>query len=504
MKIIDLLTNSVASAPDRIAMKNGDVEITYAQMLSDVHDLYERLKSAGCSGGVKVAIVLGNSIEYLISFFAISAAGGIILPLSKRMTPHEISRYISKADISIVITDKTYGDRLFGTIGYIGKITVIYVKYDIRKNLEVELNTLKVCPIDEQNSDVALFVLTSGTLSLPKIVMLTDDNLISNMATYRSLMGFKGHNTVYCALSFHHIYCICAQILTHISLADTFIINEMPFFIKDFLKAVEAYNVTVTAFVPYMATLLSEYPESNVFNIDSLKYVTLSGAKTPKSTYELLTERYNAVQFINTYGMSEAGSRISIAAPSPRRFPVESVGRPMPGVKVKIADGKGEIVTEDSPGEILVKSSGIMKGYYNQPNLTAQTFVDGWLRTGDLGKLDKDGNLFIIGRTKETIISGGENLCPSEIEGCLIQHPAIREVAVVAQKHTLLQEVPCAFVVKNNGSEKPTPIEIIEYCKNKLSGQKIPKSIEFLPKLPKLETSKVDRNALRKMADSLR
>jgi O-succinylbenzoic acid--CoA ligase len=144
-----------------------------------------------------------------------------------------------------------------------------------------------------------------------------------------------------------------------------------------------------------------------------------------------------------------------------------------------------------------------MKGYYKQPDLTAQTLVDDWLRTGDLGRIDRDGNLFILGRMKETIISGGENLCPAEIEECLSRHPAIREAAVVGQKHKLLQEVPCAFVVKNNGSEKLTPIDIIEFCRDKLSSQKIPKSIEFLPKLPKVGASKVDRNALRKMAGGL-
>jgi long-chain acyl-CoA synthetase len=497
MKLIDLLTNSAESKPDRIAMKSGDMEVTYSQMLSDAYFLSEHLKLAGCRGGVKVAIVLGNSIEYLISFFAVCAAGGIILPLSKRMTPYEVSGYIDKADVSIVITEKEYAKQQFCNV------TVINVKYDVSRNFEVELNNMKDCSVDEQNSDVALFVLTSGTLSLPKIVMLTDENLISNMFTYRSLMNFDDHNVVYCALSFHHIYCICAQILTHISLADTFIINETPFFIKDFLRAVETYNVTLTAFVPYMATLLSEYPESNSFNLDSLKYVTLSGAKTPKTTYELLNERYSAVQFINTYGMSEAGSRISIAAPYPKRFPSESVGRPMPGVEVKIVDEKGQAVAEDLPGEILVKSSGIMKSYYKQSHLTSQTLVKDWLRTGDIGRIDTNGNLFILGRIKETIISGGENLCPAEIEECLSRHPAVREAAVVGQKHKLLQEIPCAFVVKKNRLEKLTPIDIIEYCRNKLSSHKIPKSIEFLPNLPKLETSKVDRDALRKMADSL-
>lgn len=503
MKIIDLLTNSAAGQPHRIAMKSGDIEVSYGQMLSDVYHLSERLKSAGCSGGVKVAIVLNNSAEYLISFFAVSAAGGIILPLSTRMTPYEVVRYVDRADVSIVITNQTYGKRLLNRLGGSNRVTVIYVRYDVNKNLGVEDCILADCEVDEENGDAALMVPTSGTSGLSKIVLLTDSNLISNMIIYRSLMGFDGHNAVYCVLSVHHIYCICAQILTHISLADTFVISDKPFFIKDFLKAVETYNVTITAFVPYMAILLAEYPKPQEFNLESLKYITLSGAKTPKSTYKLLTEKYRRIQFINTYGMSEAGSRISIAAPFPSRFPIESVGRPMPAVTVRIVDDEGNIATPNSPGEIVVKSSGIMKGYYKQPDLTAETIVNGWLKTGDIGKLDENGNLFILGRAKDIIITGGENVCLFEIEECLLEHPAICEAAVVAQKHKLLQEVPCAFIVKNNLPEKLTQVDIIEFCKSRLSSHKIPRSISFLEKLPKLSTSKVDRNALIKMADNL-
>jgi len=503
MKIIDLLKNSAEAQPHTIAVKSYSLEVTYAEILKDTYYLAKQLGSIGCSRGVKVAIVLDNLVEYLVSFFAISAACGIILPLSTHMTPYEITRCIDRADVSIVITNKTYGKRLLNTLVNTNKVTVAYIRYDIHRNLEVTFSTVRDCQADGENSDVALFIQTSGTTGLPKIVMLTDDGLITNMAAYRSLMGLEGHNTVYCALSLHHIYCICAQILTHISLADTFIINDKPFFIKDFLRAVEAYSVTITAFVPYMAILLAEYPYPGGFNISSLKYVTLSGAKTPKVTYNLLSEKFRTVQFINTYGMSEAGSRISISAPFPTRFPIDSVGRPIPGVSVKIVDEMGETVAVNSPGEILVKGPGIMKGYYRQPDLTTKTKIDGWLKTGDLGKLDENGNLFILGRIKDIIITGGENLCPAEIEEHLIEHYAIREAVVVGQKHKLLQEVPFAFIVKNKASEKLTPIDIIEYCKDKLSSHKIPRSIKFLEKLPKLSTNKVDRNELKKIADNL-
>ncbi|MCX5638227.1 MAG: class I adenylate-forming enzyme family protein, partial [Planctomycetota bacterium] len=494
---------SAANEPRRIAVKTDDNEISYRQILSDAYRLADQFKLLGCTQGVKVAIALNNSAEYLVSFFAISAAGGIILPLSTRMTPYEVARCIDRTDASIVITNRKYGKQLHSKLSGSNRITMIYVYYAVNKNLEVETGILGRCQADEENGDVALMVPTSGTTGMPKIVMLTDSNLISNMATYRSLMGFNGHNTVYSALSMHHIYCICAQILTHISLADTFVISDNPFFIKDFLKAVEAHNITITAFVPYMAILMAEYPEPHRFNLESLKYITLSGAKTPPSTYRLLTEKYGGIQFINTYGLSEAGSRVSIAAPFPNRFPIESVGRPMPEIDVRIVDEKRNIAAANFPGEIVIKSSGVMKGYYKQPDLTSETIINGWLKTGDLGKLDENGNLFILGRTKDIIVTGGENVCPLEIEECLLEHPAIHEAAVVARKHSLLQEVPCAFIVKNNHSDKPTPVDITEFCKSRLSNHKIPSSVIFLEKLPKLSSSKVDRATLKKMADEL-
>jgi long-chain acyl-CoA synthetase len=502
MKLIDLLANSAASQPNAIAIKTGDVKVSYRKMFAAVQTLSEQLKCAGCSRGVTVAIVLTKSAEYLISFFAIPASHGTILPLTARMTPHEVINYANRADASIIITSKAYGERLVSEVDGYDKISVISVCCDPVSNLEVEVCVSGRCTVGTEDSDVALMVPTSGTTGLPKIVMLTDDNLISNMAVYRLLMGFEGHGVVYCGLSLHHIYCICAQIITHVSLADTFVIWDKPFFIRDFFKSVERYGVTATAFVPYMAILMAEYPNLQEFDLETLKYVTISGAKMPKATYRLLTEKFNKVHFVNTYGMSEAGSRISIAAPFSEEFPVDSVGKPMPGVKVRIVDDKGRPTSVGCPGEIVIQSSGITKGYYKQPVLTAETIVNGWLKTGDIGKIDENGNLFIVGRTKEMILTGGENVSPFEIEECLVEHPAILEAAVVAQRDRLLQEVPFAFVVKRQ-SENLATRDIIKFCSNKLSSYKIPRSVRFMNELPKLGNSKIDRRLLRKMAQGL-
>jgi len=503
MKLIDLLESSAATGPQTPAVKNTQIQISYHQMLADVRTLAEQLKSIRCRPGTKVAIILGNSPEYLVSFFAVSAADATILPLSANMTLYEITTFIDRADASIVITSEKCARRLQNHLPQPRNATIISVRYDPEANLKISVGIPADCAPTLQHHDVALMVPTSGTTGQPKIVMLTDDQLITNMAVYRLLMGFKAKDTIYCSLAMHHIYCICAQVLTHISLGDTFITHDGPFFIKGFLSAVQTHSVTVTAFVPYMAILLAEYPSPEQFNLHNLKHVTLSGAKTPSSIYKMLTEKYPHVSFVNTYGMSEAGSRISIAVPFPDRFPIDSVGKPMPSVSVRIADDNGYDLPANSQGEILVKSSGVMKGYYKQPQLTESTIVDGWLKTGDIGRLDERGSLFILGRTKDMILSGGENICPTEIEDCLLEHPAVREAAVVAKKDNLLQEVPCAFLVNSDQCPQPSTADILRFCRLKLSSHKIPRSVVFLDRLPKLGSSKIDRNALRKKADNL-
>ncbi|MHC4332675.1 MAG: AMP-binding protein [Planctomycetota bacterium] len=247
MRIIDLLKNSAAARPQAIAIRSGGFELSYRQMLADAESLSQRLRLVGCGPGIKVAIVLENSAEYLVSFFAVSAANGIILPLSTRMTPYEVARYIERADASIVITSERYGRRLDHAVGARLPATVIHIGYDRDQHLLTETQCRQNVKTDPDNTDVALMVPTSGTTGVPKIVMLTDDNLLSNMAVYRLLMGFDGRQVAYCGLSLHHIYCICAQILTHISRGDTLIVTARPFFIRDFLKTTQREKVTAEA-----------------------------------------------------------------------------------------------------------------------------------------------------------------------------------------------------------------------------------------------------------------
>jgi acyl-CoA synthetase (AMP-forming)/AMP-acid ligase II len=473
-------------------------------LLFNVSSLSDYLISKGCGPGIKTALLLGNSALYFTSFFAVSAAKATIVPVSARMTVYEAVRFIKRSNISIAITESAFAKKLADELSQTVQITILTLDWDQNDSLRVQTFLSAKPKEDNQNGDVVLMVYTSGTTGLSKVVMLTDDQLISNMFIYRSVMDFDGHNIVYCSLPLYHIYCICAQVLTHISLGDTFITTTQPFFIKDFLRAVEKHKVTITAFVPYIGTLMSEYPSPDEYDTSSLKYITLSGAKTPRLVYQKLTKTFSHIKFINTYGMSEAGSRISIAAPEPQEFPIESVGKPIPGVRIRITDEEGSVLPAGCVGEVEVKSSGVFKGYFNQPQLTREAIVNGWLKTGDLGKLDKDGNLFLVGRKKQIIVCGGDNIYPTEVEECLLENSLVSETVVVGMPDRRLEEVPCAFVVKKNGSRIGSS-DLIRYCQTRLSSFKVPRSIYFIEEIPKLGISKIDYRRLMKIVnDNLR
>jgi long-chain acyl-CoA synthetase len=498
MKIIDLLIQAASRYPDRPAVNDNIGELSYGQILANVNILADHLRSVGVGSGVKVALRLPNSAAYLAAFFAISAAKATIVPLSSHMTTYELIKFINIADVSVLFTDKINKIKLANINDCKKHITLISIDSNINGGIKAEIAESHKVRRDLDDGDVALMVCTSGSTGQSKIVMLTDDQLLSNMYIYRAVMDFHGHNIVYCSLSLHHIYSICAQLLTHVSLGDTFIVDARPFFIKDFFNAVQNNTVTITAFVPYLAMMMAEYPDLGRYDISSLRYITLSGAKTPKRIYQKLVNTYPHVQFINTYGMSEAGSRIAVAAPNPKSFPLDSVGKPIPGVKVRITDEGGNILSVNRAGEVEVQSSGVCKGYYHQRQLTHNTIVNGWLKTGDLGRLDNDGNLYLVGRKKDIILCGGENIYPVEVEECLMENDDVREAAVIGIPDQRLQEVPCAFVVPKNG--QPDENDLIRFCKTRLSSFKVPRKIYFIDSLPKRGISKTDHGTLNRIA----
>ena len=498
MRIINLLKISAIRQPDCPACVSGDIKLSYADLLANVSKLARELKEIGCEEGVKVAIVLNNSIEYIICMFAVWAAKGILVPLHGSMTVSEIEHVLHESDTAIVITDFRGEDKLSKLIKDRNLSILIKIHYIPNSDIKIHINKMSSVLIDEQNQDVALMISTSGSTGNPKIVMHRESSLISNMQSFKKAMHFDGHHKVLLSVKIHHIYCICAQILTHISRNDTLITDDAPFFADDFLKKVEDYKVSITAFIPAMLMLVANYPNPDKYKTSSLQTILCAGANIPRSCIINMKKKYPNVKCVNAYGLTEAGPRVFLTNPLNSCNFSDNAGKCIPGVNVKILDKCGNELPTGKIGEIYVKSTGIMKGYYKRPDLTEQTIINGWLRTGDLGKKDKDEKLIIAGRLKDVINSGGDNIYPAEIEECIIEHPDIEKTAVIGKPDRIFQEVPCAFIVCKKGGN-PTSANIIKWCKSRLSAYKVPREVIFIREMPMLSTFKYDKQQLRKM-----
>lgn len=495
-RIAELLTDASTNYPNRLAIIDGDKTVTYNQLSGYISELEDVLKTAGCCTGVSVGLFLPNGVEYLASFFAISKGGGTIVPISSGSTDDEIIKIINRCNISIMICDKMSEFREF--INYIPNLILVEEVDGRRLSIETVLSGSVI--LENDLVDIALLLGTSGSTGKSKFVMLTDKNLIINVRSYLKAMEFQGTQKVYCILPMYHIYSISAQILAHIFRGDELYVFRPPFMVEDFLETVQEYKINVTSFVPYMTNMLANFTKSADFNTSSLKVVTIAGAKASAKVIQSLNTNYPNTRFLPTYGLTEASPRVSLARPYDKHFPAASAGHPLPGVEVRIdsTDHPDKMI-----GEVLVKSQGVMKGYYKNLQATNDAFNDGWLRTGDIGFIDESNYLHIVGRKKNLIISGGMNIYPPEIEDCLREHDSVIDAAVVALKHDLLQEVPFAFVESSDIEDAKLISELRSICMRNLSLYKVPYDFVCMKKIPRLANSKVDYSRLKELANGI-
>lgn len=485
MKLYELLKENSERNPKEIAVIDGNRKINYQQLEGYVDKLSEALRSVGCGQSCKIAIVMDNSIEWIISFFSISKAGGIIIALPPVKNVSQLEESLVDTDADMVITNiKTERS----------DISVVNIRLQ-DENLSISINGYYKKNAEKTCDDVALMMPTSGSLGRPKIAMLSNEGLINNMYLYRMAMGYGSRQRAMVILPMSHIYCITAQILTHISRGDEIVINRGIFFIKDFYRCVEKHKITSVAFVPYMAVMMSN-SKINEFDISSLRTVTLSAAKTSGDVFLQLRNKCPSINFVSMYGMTEAGSRIAMTEQWRKDWPVESVGKAIFGVEVRITRG-GVVMPTGFEGQIEVKSKGVMKGYYKQDDLTKETIVDGWLRTGDMGRIDEDGYLYITGRVKNMIISGGENINPTEVEQCILKMDCVVDAAVFGAEDELLGEIPCAYYVSERDIRTA---EMVRFCKANMSLYKVPRVFRRIRQIPRINGMKVDRTALKEMA----
>jgi len=504
---------------DKIALVCLGREISYRE-LNDLSDrLANALQSMGVKKGDRVATFLPNCIQHTIAFFAITKIGAICVPNNVMYTPRELEYQLNDSGAKVLITlDSLYPVFERVSKSQVEEVIVTNIRdfaadnanipklFDVEKKeipnthsltdlLRDHTSLKEYTGVDPEN-DLCLMIYTSGTTGRPKGVMSSHKNLWANVWVARYLMGIKENDVdLQIMPTFHCAGWDLAQLPT-LYAGGTVILVPL-FDAKECLELMQSYRVSVVFAPPTFFIGLMNYPEFKKYDLSSLRIPLSCGAPLPsavKEQWDKLTGKY----LYDGYGLTETNCGGTACLSYPKKRKPGCVGAVTLG-EMKIVNDKGEVVPRGVVGEIMFRGFGVAKGYWNMPEETKKTFrEDGWLHTGDAGYLDEEDFLHFVDRYKDLIIASGYNVAPYEVESVIMQHPAVKEAAVIGVPDPYRGETVKAFVsLKDEYKGKVSESDIVEFCRQQLAKFKVPKEIEFLDELPKNPVGKILRRVLK-------
>ncbi|HEU5229396.1 MAG TPA: long-chain fatty acid--CoA ligase [Ktedonobacteraceae bacterium] len=535
-----LLDETAGHYPNHIAMIYYGTKITYAQLSSLANRFAIGLQRLGVKKGDRVAIALPNIPQYPIAFYGALRAGAVVVPTNPLYTKHEMQHQMADSGARIlVMLDSFYpvvrevrmetelehiiitspSDYLPPPLRLLYPLSQRGAHYpqppltsqEIREDAMLhsmqtflrEQNKGSVeafeLPVPTTSTDLAVLQYTGGTTGLSKGAMLTHGNLLSNALQTRAWVPQAriGEEIAICVAPFFHSYGLTACMNVSIRTAATMVLLPR-FKAKDVLNSIRRYRPTLFPGIPTMYIAIMREAGNHAQYLSSIKYC-ISGAAPLPAQVQNDFERMSHGKLVEGYGLSEA-SPVTHCNPLTEQCRNGSIGLPLPNVEAAIIDGTtGEFLPPGEVGEIVVKGPNIMQGYWNREDETKAIFINGWMHTGDIGKMDEDGYFYVVERAKDLIIASGFNVYPREVEEVLFQHPAVLEAAAVGVPDEYRGETVAAFVVLKPGyaATEETKQDILAHCKQELAAYKVPKLLEFRESLPKSLIGKVLRRELR-------
>ena len=535
-----LLDHTVSNYPSRTAIVYYGTKLSYAQLSSLTNRFAVGLQKLGVRKGDRVAIALPNIPQYPIAFFGALKAGAVVVPTNPLYTEREMEHQMADSGARILVmmedfypvirnvrantalehiiltSPADYLPPLLRTLYPLSQRNAKHPQprltekerredktlYSMKEMLEshgkrgIELFNL---PVPTTGDDLAVLQYTGGTTGLAKGAMLTHRNLLSNafQTRYWTPKVVVAGETTLCVAPFFHSYGLTVGMNLSILAAATMVCLPL-FKAKEVVKTIHRYRPTLLPGIPTMYLAIMREVGTNADLVSSIKYC-ISGAAPLAAKVRMDFEKMTGGKLVDGYGLSEA-SPVTHCNPLNGDIRDGSVGLPLPNVEAAILDPKtGELLPIGAEGEIVVKGPNIMRGYWNRPEETEDIFVNGWMRTGDIGKMDEEGYFYIVDRAKDLIIASGFNVYPREVEEVLFTHPAVQEAAAIGVPDEYRGETVAAFIVLKAGfspTEK-TRQDIIAYCKQNLAAYKVPKIVEFRESLPKTLIGKVLRRELK-------
>jgi acyl-CoA synthetase (AMP-forming)/AMP-acid ligase II len=477
----------------------GGGTLTFDRWDTDATRLARGLVGAGVAPGDRVAIHLEapNAVRWMVAYAAIHRAGAVAVPLNPQLSAPEVERMLSHSGAAAVFVEEALvprhvvgGPTLVVAVPPAGDAGTAASAAGTRTWASMLHDDATYFQVPRDRGDLADILYTSGTTGHPKAVAVRHDN--ASLVPFRTPQwtggGWLHASPPYTFAGLAFVYTPMRLGLRGIYLPS--------FDAGTWLDTVESERPGSVFLVPAMATLLLEHERFEGADLSSVQLCTVGSAPLAPRVLERLQDKMPTALVSNNYGMTEAGSVYCLMPPGEAVRRPGSVGKPLPPAEIICVDDAGDPVPAGQVGQVRMRITGRPREYYGDPEATARTWVDGWLVTGDLGRLDEDGYLYIVGRSKDVIIRGGNNIHPVDVEHAIASHPAVHEVAVVGVEHPVLGEDVVAFVAFRTGATA-TPDELREHTLEQLARYKVPRRWYVVEALPRNATGKVVKGELR-------
>ncbi len=512
----DFIRKHAFQRPDHCATHFEGRDFTWAQMNHRCHAMAAQLVALGVEPGDRVAY-LGLNSHWIVEMYLVPAIiGAISLPINHRLSVAEMAGVIADGTPRVLIVDRHFTAQANALMaGDTSLQTLIFADWD-RPDDRLPADTLhydtliaSAPPTDEASfdarasasDDTMILFYTSGTTGEPKGVMLSHSNFLINAAGSGHLYGYRSDDVLLLSGPLFHLG-TGSRVFTAVTFGTTMVVQPK-FEVEDTMRMIEAHKITTMTMVPTMLNMVMNHPRFAEFDFSSIRVLTYGASPMPLTLMQRALAAIPSITFCQGYGLTETSPVLSVLEPcdhvpgNPMIAKLSTVGRPVLYADLRIVDADDRPVPAGTPGEIVVRGPQVMNGYWNRPNETAHAMRGGFFHTGDAGILDEDGYLTLAGRTKEMIISGGENVYPIETENALTQHPAVAQSAVIGLPHDKWGEMVHAVVALHPG-QQVTPEALIAFCRDLIAHYKAPRGVTFWDgPLPLSATNKIDKAAIK-------
>lgn len=488
-----LLHQIISQKPENQIAFLGEDPVTFGQLRDSIAKYRDFFYYRGIRPKENVGLFSKNSVEFIISYFAIASLGAVVVPLNFQLVPREIAYIIKDAAIKTLVTMTTLElNTECTTCGYPQQVTQLLLPTFSKTFSTLEL---PAAPVPETFNDhtICTIIYTSGTTGHPKGAMLTHKNLVSNAQAFSQVFPYQPSDRILCVLPMYHCFAWTAAVLTPLLNGCSIAILEH-FSIRETIFTIREHALTVVFGIPTMFKLFSQWATREDFF--SVQLFVSGGSSLPQEISEQFTKRIGK-KVVEGYGLSEASPIVSINPIDGVKYC--SIGKPLPGIEVKIIDNEKNQLPSMEIGELVVRGPNVMYGYYGLPEESEKTLQNGWLHTGDLAYVDQDGYLFIVDRLKDMIITSGENIYPREIEELLYAYPSVAEAAVIGVPDKLRGTIVHAYIVTTDDATINKKL-LKAYMQERLAAYKIPREFIVVNSLPKNSTGKILKTNLRQQA----